>query len=71
MGDFSFYTKWTSQLPEETNSILFFGLIRDYKGLEYLISAVPIIVSKIPNLNVIVAGSGDFSKYESIIKDKT
>jgi glycosyltransferase involved in cell wall biosynthesis len=36
--------------------ILFFGLIRDYKGLKHLIKAMPEILKKLPNLRLIIAG---------------
>jgi glycosyltransferase involved in cell wall biosynthesis len=66
-GDYSYYTEWSKGLIQEKNTVLFFGLIREYKGLEYLIRAVPTISSSIPELKVIIAGDGDFTKYESLI----
>lgn len=40
----------------ENHTILFFGRIGRYKGLEYLIQAEPIISKNIPDLKIIVAG---------------
>jgi len=68
-GDYSFYTQWSTETKTEDKTILFFGLIRDYKGLDYLIKAVAIISPLIPDLKVIIAGAGDFSKYAKIIDD--
>lgn len=66
-GDYSFFTKYEQDLCED-GSILFFGRIVDYKGIQYLIEAVPLIKKQIPNVNVIIAGSGDFAKYNSLIQ---
>ncbi len=53
---------------EEANTILHFGLIRPYKGVEYLVEASRKAASVIPNLKVIIAGknySFDFSQIRS------
>lgn len=55
---------------KETNSILFFGRIEDYKGLEYLIMAEPLIKNEINDLKIIIAGEGDFNKYDDLIINK-
>lgn len=68
-GDYSFFTrKSTVEYVEEPFTILFFGRIEAYKGLTYLIQAVPLISDKIPNVKVIIAGSGDFVEKEIIEK---
>lgn len=55
-----------SNSEEEPFNILFFGRIWDYKGLDYLIQAEPLITEKIPNAKIVIAGTGDdFDKYES------
>ena len=45
------------KLSKENNA-LFFGRIRRYKGLKYLLNAIPSIKSKIPDFKLTVAGSG-------------
>lgn len=69
-GEFSYYTKWLSEKQESRNTILFFGRIQDYKGLDSLIEAVPLITPYIPDLKVIIAGEGNFEKYKSMILDE-
>jgi glycosyltransferase involved in cell wall biosynthesis len=55
-----------SNLEEEPFNVLFFGRIWDYKGLEYLIQAEPLITEKIPDVKIVIAGTGDdFEKYRS------
>lgn len=66
-GDYSFFTKYKKDIKED-GSILFFGRILDYKGIQYLIEAIPLIKKVIPDVKVIIAGRGDFAKYNSLIK---
>lgn len=69
LGDFSYYTKWSKVTRESRNTLLFFGRIEEYKGLEYLISAVPFIVPIIPDIKIIIAGQGNLDKYHKMIND--
>ena len=69
-GDYFIYTKWKKEEIKEEKAVLFFGSIKKYKGIEYLIKAEPLITSSIPNAKIIIAGSGDFKKYELLIKNK-
>jgi len=51
--------------------ILFFGQIKESKGLSTLIQAIPLVRQEIPNLQLVVAGKvwkDDFSKYELLIE---
>lgn len=50
--------------------LLFFGLIKDYKGLDTLLEAMPIIRLAIPKIKLQIAGSvyGDKSVYSKQIK---
>jgi len=49
--------------------ILFFGLIKRYKGVEYLIKAFPMVKKRLPGTKLLIAGkpNEDFSPYESLI----
>ena len=47
---------------DNKKTILFFGLIRDYKGLDLLINAVGIIKNRMSDLNVLIVGEN----YESL-----
>lgn len=51
----------------DRHSILFFGRIRQYKGLECLLKAVPIVAARVGDIRVIVAGEGDLSPYRALI----
>jgi glycosyltransferase involved in cell wall biosynthesis len=60
-GPLEIYQVWKNDsLREENNNILFFGRISPYKGIEYLINAVPIIKEKISDLKVTLAGEGSY-----------
>jgi glycosyltransferase involved in cell wall biosynthesis len=57
-----------SDLPEETGSVLFFGRIWEYKGLEYLIRAEPLVSARIPEARFVIAGHGDnFDRYRALM----
>jgi alpha-maltose-1-phosphate synthase len=45
-------------VPELPRSVLFFGRIHEYKGLDYLLRATEIASPAVPDLKVIVAGDG-------------
>lgn len=70
MGDFSFYLKWKKKnVKEEPYTILFFGRILDYKGLDVLLKAIPLIEKRIPQIKLIVAGEGDINPYVKLINN--
>ncbi len=58
-------------LPEENRYILFFGFIRDYKGLDLLLQAFSHPYFNENNIKLIVAGEfyTDESKYHNLIKN--
>jgi D-inositol-3-phosphate glycosyltransferase len=43
-------------IPAEAPTILFFGYIRKYKGLDLLLRAMPAMIARYPELRLIVAG---------------
>lgn len=51
--------------------LLFFGLIKDYKGLDVLLKAMPIIRTAIPDIRLRIVGSvyGSVTKYETLIRE--
>jgi glycosyltransferase involved in cell wall biosynthesis len=57
-----------STSKEEEHLVLFFGRIWEYKGLEYLIRAEPLITARVPNVRILIAGQGeDFSRYTGMM----
>ena len=61
----------STEVDEEPNNILFFGRIWEYKGLDYLIKAQPLISEAIPDAKIVIAGRGeDFTRYEEMMQDK-
>ena len=70
-GDYNLYHHWSKKkTKKETDTILFFGRIWKYKGLDYLIRAQPIISKYMPNAKIIIAGRGEnIKKYTRQIKD--
>lgn len=65
-GPLEVYDAWRKTgIAESPHTILFFGRLSPYKGLDYLLKAVPIIKMKVPTLRVIIAGGGEL-KYAGI-----
>ena len=58
-------------IAEDEKLILFFGLVRPYKGLKYLIQASGEIVDKVPGAKILIAGDFGSSKdeYMKMIED--
>lgn len=49
---------------DEEPVILFFGRIWEYKGLEYLIRAEPLVTHRVPQARIVIAGTGEnFARY--------
>jgi glycosyltransferase involved in cell wall biosynthesis len=46
-------------LPQEPHTLLFFGRIWAYKGLKYLLAALPAVAAQIPDVKLIIAGRGE------------
>lgn len=46
--------------PYNPKKLVFWGRIVEYKGLEYLCQAMPIVHEKIPDAELVIAGGGDF-----------
>jgi len=56
------------QVEEDGHQVLFFGRIWEYKGLEYLIRAEPLITAQVPDTTIIIAGRGeDFTRYRRLM----
>ena len=65
-GVLSVYKIWDKGvIKEEDNTILFFGRLSKYKGLNTLIAAELLIIKEIPSLKIIIAGKGPESNYIS------
>ena len=58
------------RIDSTKKNLLFFGLIRDYKGLDLLIEALDLLDN---NFQLIIAGEcyGDFNKYEKLIDNSS
>ena len=68
-GDYSFFLNYKDDMIKEENAILFFGTILKYKGIEYLIRSMPYVSDHFPDIKLIIAGSGDFTKYKNMIRN--
>jgi glycosyltransferase involved in cell wall biosynthesis len=57
----SFYRRRfpASNIPRAPYTLLFFGRIWPYKGLKYLLEAMPLVAEQIPEVKLIIAGQGE------------
>jgi glycosyltransferase involved in cell wall biosynthesis len=55
---------------EIKHNILFFGFVKHYKGLDVLLEAMPLVLKKIPQIKLTIAGDvyGDKSDYLNLIE---
>ena len=79
-GTFGYFTQWKKESNNELRKefgfndqdkiILFFGYIREYKGLRYLIKALPNILKEVPEAKLVIAGElwQDWKTYEDEIR---
>ena len=59
-GVLSSYKKWdVVNVKEEENTILFFGRLTKYKGLDILLEAHRLVLKSLPQAKLIIAGKGD------------
>jgi glycosyltransferase involved in cell wall biosynthesis len=69
-GDYSFYASiGTGDGIGEEDAVLFFGRIEPYKGLQYLLEAMPAVWEQSPSTGLIVAGDGALEPYEGLLQD--
>jgi glycosyltransferase involved in cell wall biosynthesis len=55
---------------EDGRTVLFFGRIWPYKGLEYLIRAEPLISARVTDVRFVIAGRGEhFGRYRAMMRD--
>ena len=59
------------KINESAKVILFFGQIKDSKGLDLLIHSIPKVAARVPNVVLLIAGrpwKTDFARYDAIIE---
>ena len=66
-GWYDFFTQWAGDQVEDPHSVLFFGRIKAYKGLEYLVAAMPLVQAVAPDVHfLVVGGEGDMAPYRRL-----
>ena len=60
--------KMTRVPSDDGQTVLFFGRIWEYKGLDYLIRAEPAVTARFPGVRFIIGGKGeDFDRYTQLM----
>ncbi|MGH9903956.1 MAG: glycosyltransferase family 4 protein, partial [Pyrinomonadaceae bacterium] len=58
LGSYDIYKEWGSEpVAQEKNTVLFFGRLSPYKGLEVLYDAIQRVAAQVPDVRLVVAGS--------------
>jgi starch synthase len=72
IGSYDLYKAWLDDdVSEHPATILFFGRIWEYKGLQYLIEAEPLITQQVPETRIVIAGQGEpFERYERLMVNR-
>lgn len=66
-GEFSCYARGRRPMPLPPNdgrTLLFFGRISRYKGIQVLLEAFPVIRKQIPEARLLIVGSGNIEPYQ-------
>lgn len=69
-GHFLFYSRTAFGAARRANrppTLLFFGRITEYKGIDVLLDAFRIVRTKVPGARLLVVGRGDLSRYKSAL----
>lgn len=72
-GIFDYYFKISPNALknfEHSPTILFFGRILDYKGLDLILRTFPLIKKQITSALLLIAGQGDITPYKSLIESQ-
>jgi glycosyltransferase involved in cell wall biosynthesis len=61
-------TPMPAAIEEADHEVLFFGRIWEYKGLEFLIRAEPLIAEHVSDVRIVIAGEGEnFDRYRDLM----
>jgi len=74
LGKFSYYKTLSAEEVEnsyDNPTILFFGRIYEYKGLDTLLKAFPVIRQSVPNAQLVIAGYGDLKPYQELLQGQS
>ena len=70
VGSYMYHRKWLTGQADDGKTVLFFGGITRYKGLEYLIRATPLVSKHVPDARFLIAGSGaDWPRCKAMIQN--
>lgn len=70
MYPYTYYKKYAKEKIKDKTHILFFGSISPYKGIDFLLQAIPSVFKEFPNETLIIAGRSKdgFNLDQNIIK---
>jgi len=70
-GTYTLFGAEPTRQPPERPTVLFFGRIVAYKGLDVLLQAAPKVRDAIPGVRFVVAGEGNLEPYRALLEDRS
>jgi alpha-maltose-1-phosphate synthase len=68
-GNYHDFLRWADPAAgERENTVLFFGRVWGYKGLEYLVESEPLVRKEVPGARFVIAGTGSATYLRSVRK---
>lgn len=65
---FDAFTPWARGRREIPTQILLFGRIRAYKGVGVMLEAMPIVVNRLADAHLVIAGQGNMRPYRDAVR---
>ncbi|MBT3194422.1 MAG: glycosyltransferase family 4 protein [Verrucomicrobia bacterium] len=62
------FSAWRSNTPREPKTILLYGRLRGYKGIQVTLDAMSTVLERRPDTKLIIAGQGDLAPYAKSIE---
>jgi len=68
--DLKKFSPASNEANQKTPTVLFIGKVIHYKGIEYLIDAMPAVLARIPNARLIISGKSNSKRYVQLILNR-
>lgn len=68
--DLKKFSPGPNEANQKTPTVLFVGKVIHYKGIEYLIDAMPAVLARVPNARLIISGRSNSKRYAQLIVNR-
>jgi len=70
-GDYRLFLRWAGSRSREPRRVLFFGRIREYKGIQHFIAAAPLVRAAVGEVTFAIVGFGDLRPFHRALSDQS